>query len=89
MQFIKNKYLSLSRGFKKQLKNLSWLFAEKFINVIFAMVAGIWVARYLGPEKFGSYNYALSIVTIFSPLISLGLNGIVVRDIVREDKEKR
>ena len=88
MQFIKKKYLSLSRGFKKQLKNLSWLFAEKFINVFFAMVAGIWVARYLGPEKFGTYNYALSIVTIFAPFLGLGLNGIVVRDIVRENQAK-
>ena len=88
MQFIKNKYFTLSRGFKKQLKNLSWLFVEKITNIIFAMIVGIWVARYLGPEKFGVYNYALSIVTIFSPLLTLGLNGIVVREIVREDKDK-
>jgi PST family polysaccharide transporter len=42
------------------------------------------VARYLGPEQFGQLNYAIAFVGIFGAIAGLGLNGIVVRDIVRE-----
>jgi O-antigen/teichoic acid export membrane protein len=48
------------------------------------LFVGIWVARYLGPEKYGMLNYALALVSIFSPLAALGLEDIVVRDIVRQ-----
>jgi len=46
----------------------------------------IWVARYLGPEQFGIYNYAIAFVALFSAIATLGLENIVVRNIV-EDPE--
>lgn len=48
------------------------------------LLVGVWLARYLGPEQFGQFNYALAFVLIFGAVAGLGLNGIVVRDIVRE-----
>lgn len=50
------------------------------------LVVGVWVARYLGPEQFGQFSYALAFLGLFGALASLGLNGIVVRDIVQEPK---
>lgn len=48
------------------------------------LLVGVWIARYLGPEQFGLMNYAMAIVALFGAVASLGLNGIVVRDLVRE-----
>jgi O-antigen/teichoic acid export membrane protein len=47
------------------------------------LFVGIWVARYLGPEKFGLLSYAQSFVGLFSAIAALGLNGILVREIVK------
>lgn len=48
------------------------------------LLVGVWVARYLGPAQFGQLNYAIAFVGLFGAIAGLGLNGIVVRDIVRE-----
>lgn len=64
--------------------NVFWLFADKFVRLCLGMFVGIWLARYLGPSQFGIYNYALAFVSLFSAFSSLGLDNIVIRDIVRE-----
>ena len=65
------------------ISNTGWQFADNFLRMGVGLFVGIWVARYLGPGKFGMLNYALALVSIFSPLATLGLEDIVVRDIVR------
>ena len=49
---------------------------------------GVWVASYLGPEKFGLLSYAGSFVGLFSAIATLGLDGIVVREIVKYPEEE-
>ena len=44
---------------------------------------GVWIARYLGPEQFGLISFATAFVGLFVPMATLGLQGIVVRDIAR------
>lgn len=68
--------------------NAGWLFVLRVLRILFALFVGVWVARYLGPEEFGIFNYALAFVTLFLPLTKLGLDGIVVRDLVREPASK-
>lgn len=48
------------------------------------LLVGVWVARYLGPEQFGLLNFALAFTGLFGAIATLGLQGIVVRDIVRD-----
>lgn len=48
------------------------------------LLVGVWVARYLGPEQFGLLNFSLAFTGLFGSIAVLGLDGIVVRDIVRE-----
>lgn len=64
------------------LRNTGWLFAGRLFRMGLGLFVGVWVARYLGPKRFGLYNYALALVTLFSSLAALGLNNIVVRDVV-------
>lgn len=68
----------------KALTNTVWLLGDKILRMGVGLFVGVWVARYLGPEQFGLMNYAMAIVALFSAVAGLGLNGIVVRDLVRE-----
>ena len=69
---------------QKIIGNTGWLFFDKGLRLGMGLVVSAWMARYLGPEQFGIFNYALAFVMIFSTLANLGLDGIVVRDIVRD-----
>ncbi len=69
---------------QKIVGNTGWLFIDKGLRLGMGLVVNAWMARYLGPEQFGVFNYALAFVMIFSSLANLGLDGIVVRDIVRD-----
>ena len=64
------------------------MFAEQILRLIAGLLVGVWVARYLGPEKFGVFSYAIAFATIFSSIAKLGLDGIVVRDLVREPNQR-
>lgn len=69
---------------QKIISNTAWLCADKLIRMGFGVVVGIWMARYLGPERFGSLSFVLALAALFSTFSTLGLDSIVVRDIVRD-----
>lgn len=75
-------------GFMKYFKNTSWLFAEKILRMVVGLFVGIWVARYLGPEQFGLFSYAQSFVGLFTAIATLGLDGIVVRELVKDESRR-
>lgn len=82
-----SRYLTGRPRLQKAVANTGWLLADKVVRQVVNLSVGVWVARYLGPAQFGSLNYALSIVLLFSALGSLGLDRIVVRDAVREPSQ--
>ncbi|XHX80376.1 MAG: flippase [Stenomitos frigidus ULC029] len=69
---------------QKILSNTGWLFADRILRMGVGLIVGVWVARYLGPEQFGLFNYAIAFVSLLMPLATLGLDGIVVRDLVQD-----
>jgi O-antigen/teichoic acid export membrane protein len=68
------------------LKNTSWLLFDKLVRIFGGLFIGIWIARYLGPSDFGVLNYALAYVAFFQVFVNLGLNQIVVREVVKYPK---
>ena len=78
----------LSSTLRRLIANTGWLFVLRMLRLAFAFFVGIWLARYLGPERYGTLSYALAFVVLFSPLAHLGLNGPVVREIVNEPDRK-
>jgi O-antigen/teichoic acid export membrane protein len=84
----KIKSLKNHQGFMKYFKNTSWLFAEKILRMIVGLFVGIWIARYLGPEQFGLFSYAMSFVGLFTAIAALGLDGIVVRELVKDESKR-
>ena len=72
------------QGFRRYFTNTSWMFAEQLLRMLAGLLVGIWVARYLGPEQFGVFSYAIAFAALFSSIAKLGLDGILVRDLVKE-----
>jgi O-antigen/teichoic acid export membrane protein len=70
--------------FQKTLSNTGWLFFDKIFRLGVGLFVGAWVARYLGPEQYGLFSYVCAFVALFSAIATLGLDGIVVRNIVRD-----
>lgn len=77
-------------GFRKYFANTSWLMGERILRMAVSLFVGIFVARYLGPERYGLLSYANSFVGIFIVLGTLGLDDIIVRELVKtpEQQEK-
>ena len=65
------------------LGNTSWLFFHRVVRIVVGLIVGVWVARYLGPERYGALSYAIAFVALFSACASLGLESVVIRDISR------
>jgi PST family polysaccharide transporter len=79
---IKEKILS-KKGLKSILANTTWLLFDKVIRMGVGVVVSVWVARYLGPENFGIFNYVTAFASFFGIVAGLGLDAIVVRELVR------
>ena len=56
--------------------------------MIVGLFVGVWVARYLGPDKFGLLSYAQSFVGLFAAIATFGLDSIVVRELVKNESNR-
>jgi PST family polysaccharide transporter len=72
----------------KIVDNVGWLFLDKIVRMGMGLLVGVWVARYLGPQQFGLFSFASAFVALFITIASMGLQGIVVRDIVHNPLAK-
>ncbi|AFH50591.1 Membrane protein [Ignavibacterium album JCM 16511] len=77
-----------SETFKRYFANTSWMFAEKIFKTLVAFFVGIYVARYLGPGQFGLLNYAISFAGLFTSFANLGMDSIVVRELVKNPERR-
>lgn len=74
--------------FRGIIANAGWLFMDKLLRMGIGLVIGIWMARYLGVADFGHLNYAIAFASLFSAIATLGLDGIVIRELVRHPDQK-
>ena len=75
-------------GIRRYGANTAWLMGEKVLRMFMGLFVGIWVARYLGPEQFGLLSYAQSFVFLFTAIATLGLDNIVVRELVKNNSQR-
>ena len=71
------------KGFKIYFKNTMWLFFQRIFQMVMSFFIIIAITRYLGPEKFGLLAYAQSFVGIFVAFSTLGIDVILVRELIR------
>lgn len=70
-------------GFKKYLKNTSWLLVEKVLVLGIFFVIGALVARYLGPEQYGILSLSQALVGFVYIFCQLGINSVLTRELVK------
>lgn len=81
--------LAGSAGARKYILNISWLGVEKILRLLAGLLVGVYVARYLGPDNFGTFSYVLAYGAIFGTVIKLGLDSIVVRELVIKHEQSK
>ena len=72
----------------KYFSNTSWLMAERILRMTVALFVGVYVARYLGPERFGLLSYTNSFVGLYLALATLGIESIVIRELVKSPESR-
>ena len=62
--------------------NIAWLFLDKLVKFTIGFFVAAYLARYLGPTDYGTLNFVIAFVSLFSVIATLGMNGVIVRDLV-------
>lgn len=68
--------------FGKLLSNFFWLLFDKFFRMGVGLFVSVLIIRHLGSETFGKWNYVIAFQSFFSVFITLGLDTIVMRELV-------
>ena len=71
----------------KLIHNTGWIVFAQIYQMLMSLIIGVISARYLGPSNYGTINYAASYISFFSIACALGLEGIVVKEMI-DNKEK-
>ncbi len=66
----------------KSAQNAGWMIGGKIIQMIVSLIVGLLSARYLGPSNYGLINYAAAYVAFFTALCNLGINSVLVKEII-------
>lgn len=69
--------------FKHYIHNISWIMGQKILAIFFGFFVTVLVARYLGPESYGVLSYAVSVMGIISVAGHMGLDGLIIKEIVQ------
>lgn len=73
---------------EKYAKNTGWLLIARVGSLGIKILAGFFIANYLGTESLGIYSYPMAFVTFFIAAAALGLDGFVTRELLREPEKK-
>lgn len=68
----------------KYLGNTGWLVGERVLRLGATLLIIIYLARYLGPYRFGLLSYATALFGIFGVVATLGVNRILIREAVNQ-----
>jgi O-antigen/teichoic acid export membrane protein len=82
------KYIKENKGLSRIVFNINWLAIESFILNLAGFFVAIFVARYLGPEKYGTLNFAFAFVGLFSIFSTLGLNNLIINNLLKNKNKE-
>lgn len=57
-----------------------WVFLDKFIKLAGGFLVGIWVTRYLGPERFGIINQGLLVLVLCTAYLPSALKYYAIKE---------
>jgi len=85
--FLRNR-LEGRHSMQQAVGNSGWLLLDRVVRSGMTFIIIIWLARYLGPQQFGIFNYVLAIVAISNALATFGIEAIVIRELVHSPSER-
>ncbi|MDZ7752516.1 MAG: oligosaccharide flippase family protein [Gammaproteobacteria bacterium] len=72
-------------GVRSILRNTAYLMLARGVTITARAVYILVIARLLGPELYGLFNYGLSWYLLFLPLTILGIDFVLLRELGRRD----
>lgn len=66
------------------LMNTGWLVFDKIFHMALSLIVTGMMSRYLSVGDYGMLNYGLAYIEIFTIVCKLGIDGIIVNEIVRQ-----
>lgn len=73
---------------KKFIGNTGWMMFKNIYSMLISLIVGSLSARYLGPSNFGLLNYGSSIISFFTTVSKLGMDSVVVGEMVRNPEKE-
>jgi O-antigen/teichoic acid export membrane protein len=80
---VKWQWIFSHGGFRRYFANTGWMFFGQMFSLLVSFFIGAWIARYLGPQNFGVLSFSMSFVGLFAFIASLGIDGILSRELVK------
>lgn len=77
-----------SQGFKKYSSNTAWALTARIFNTLTSFLVTIYLVRYLGPTNYGELSYALSFVSLFGIIATLGIDNVLYRDLIKYPEKR-
>ena len=68
--------------------NAAWIIGCKIMQSLLALIISMLTARYMGPSNYGLLSYAQSLCTFVVPIMQLGLNWIIVYEIINSSDDE-
>lgn len=68
------------RGF---LSNSLWLFVDKISKLLLGLYTTALIAKHIGPNQFGIWNYVIALFAIIAVFSTLGLDKIIVKELLQ------
>lgn len=66
------------------INNAFWIIGCKVGKAVLTLIVNMITARYLGVADYGVLNYAASIIIFVTPIMKLGLDGILVKEYIEK-----
>ncbi len=73
---------------QRRFNRSGWLLADRLVRMGVGFFVGVAIARLLGPANYGTFAYATALATLFLPVLSLGLERVVIRDLARRPEQR-
>lgn len=64
-------------------KNTLWMLIGQGVGIVLQAVYFVIIARALGPDQYGAFVGATSLIAIFAPFVSLGSGSLIVKNVSR------
>lgn len=68
-------------------EDAGWQIAQQIYSMLLSLIIGALTARYLGPSNYGIIGYGASLVAIFTSISNLGMESIVINDLIKNRGE--